>query len=147
MFVNDKTRAFNETCHRTQIRQVSFIHFEMHVTGKYFMDVFTNYSFKKVNMRLYPEQIVNHKKWVVGHRWATTWNCYAVICFRSHCGYTLVCCSLDGTVACMEFTPDELGKPLSTEEKVSLNFIYWSRGVFRAKSDISDGGFCENITG
>jgi len=30
----------------------------------------------------------------------------------------LLCCSSDGTVAYMDFTPSELGTPLTTQEKV-----------------------------
>ena len=105
-------------------------------------DVFVNYFPKKFNMRLCPEQIINQKR----NCWPLIYNVLKlIICFRSHSGYILVCCSLDGTVACMEFTPDELGKPLTTEEKVSLNFIYWCRGVFRTQLNIPDGAFSKIV--
>ncbi|KAG5683271.1 hypothetical protein PVAND_012561 [Polypedilum vanderplanki] len=35
-------------------------------------------------------------------------------------GYTLLACSGDGTVACLQFTEDQLGKPLSDSDKNSL---------------------------
>lgn len=35
-------------------------------------------------------------------------------------GYTLLACSGDGTVACLQFTEDQLGKPLSDNDKNSL---------------------------
>lgn len=38
----------------------------------------------------------------------------------SSSGLLLFACSWDGTVACIEFTPEEMGKPLSTSDKNSL---------------------------
>lgn len=38
----------------------------------------------------------------------------------SHDGYILLACSGDGTVACLQFNEDQLGKPLSEEDKNSL---------------------------
>lgn len=35
-------------------------------------------------------------------------------------GYTLLACSKDGTVACMQFSADQLGKPLSEDDKNAL---------------------------
>jgi len=37
-------------------------------------------------------------------------------------GYILLSCSGDGTVACLQFTPNELGTPLSEEDKVIFNY-------------------------
>ena len=44
------------------------------------------------------------------------------ISIRDKQGYHLLCCSWDGTVAYMEFTRDELGKPLSKQETVRAIF-------------------------
>lgn len=38
----------------------------------------------------------------------------------SHDGYILLACSGDGTIACLQFNEDQLGKPLSEEDKNSL---------------------------
>ena len=38
----------------------------------------------------------------------------------SHDGYILLACSGDGTVACLQFNEDQLGKPLSEDDKNSL---------------------------
>jgi protein HIRA/HIR1 len=38
----------------------------------------------------------------------------------SHDGYVLLACSGDGTVACLQFNEDQLGKPLSEDDKNSL---------------------------
>ncbi|GLV43884.1 hira [Carabus blaptoides fortunei] len=38
----------------------------------------------------------------------------------SSSGLHLIACSWDGTVACIEFTPEEIGKPLSTSDKNAL---------------------------
>lgn len=40
-----------------------------------------------------------------------------VLC-RSASGTELMCCSWDGTVAYFDFSVEEIGKPMSTEEKV-----------------------------
>lgn len=37
---------------------------------------------------------------------------------RSQTGMALLCCSWDGTVAYLEFTTDEIGTPLTVDEKV-----------------------------
>ena len=37
---------------------------------------------------------------------------------RSSSSTEMMCCSWDGTVAYFEFTVDEIGKPMSLEEKV-----------------------------
>ena len=41
---------------------------------------------------------------------------------RSQCGYRLMACSLDGTLAYLEFTIAELGKSMTDQEKVVLKF-------------------------
>eukprot|EP00118_Oscarella_pearsei_P022632 m.264331 g.264331 ORF g.264331 m.264331 type:complete len:97 (+) comp40469_c0_seq45:906-1196(+) len=41
----------------------------------------------------------------------------------SSSGYELMLCSLDGTVAYVEFTPDELGKPISNDQKAGSQHI------------------------
>lgn len=38
----------------------------------------------------------------------------------SHDGYILLACSGDGTIACLQFNEDQLGKPLSEDDKNSL---------------------------
>lgn len=40
----------------------------------------------------------------------------------SSSGLHLLACSWDGTVTCIEFTTEEIGKPLSMGEKVSTSF-------------------------
>ena len=41
-----------------------------------------------------------------------------VYLFRSKNGLELMCCSLDGTVAFLDFTKEEIGVALSLEERV-----------------------------
>jgi len=41
-----------------------------------------------------------------------------LFCVRSASGTELMCCSWDGTVAYFEFGVDEIGEPLTSEEKV-----------------------------
>lgn len=44
--------------------------------------------------------------------------------FRSRCGYYMIACSLDGTVAFCEFGVEEIGKVMSDEDKVqSINAL------------------------
>ena len=42
-------------------------------------------------------------------------------CCRSACGMELMCCSVDGTVAYLGFSQDELGTPASHEDKVTCH--------------------------
>lgn len=44
-------------------------------------------------------------------------NC-ACVCVRTLTGLGMLVCSMDGTVAYLDFSMDELGDPLSEEEKV-----------------------------
>lgn len=46
-------------------------------------------------------------------------------------GLQLMACSLDGTVAYFEFTEVELGRPLSVEEKVSLNLMFVKKKIYK----------------
>ena len=41
-----------------------------------------------------------------------------LICARSATGTEMMCCSWDGTVAYFEFAVDEIGNPMTLEEKV-----------------------------
>ena len=48
------------------------------------------------------------------------WNAFIrsnVVISRNSSGYELMLCSLDGTVAYIEFTQDELGRPITNDEK------------------------------
>ena len=56
----------------------------------------------------------------------------------SFSGLQLMACSWDGTVAYVEFSEEELGKPLTLEEKVSetgfliCNYLHQGRQAFMA---------------
>lgn len=41
-----------------------------------------------------------------------------LVCLRTLTGLGMLVCSMDGTVAYLDFSLDELGDPLSEEEKV-----------------------------
>ena len=44
-----------------------------------------------------------------------------LITFRTKCGQYVVACSLDGTIACCQFSLEEIGKSLPLEEKVNFS--------------------------
>lgn len=48
------------------------------------------------------------------------------VCGRTLTGLGMLVCSMDGTVAYLDFSLDELGDPLSEEEKVSCTSCRWS---------------------
>ena len=50
---------------------------------------------------------------------------------RSSCGYELLVCSSDGTVAFFQFEKHEMGDPMSVEDKVCVKSLerYPSEGV------------------
>jgi hypothetical protein len=51
------------------------------------------------------------------------------VCFdRSSSGTEFMCCSWDGTVAYFDLTIEEIGKPMSSEEKVL--FVSWPFSIF-----------------
>lgn len=52
----------------------------------------------------------------------------------SHCGYYLIACSLDGTVAFCEFNSKELGKPLPMEEKYIYHKKTFGTSIKASKS-------------
>lgn len=47
------------------------------------------------------------------------------MCVRTLTGLGMLVCSMDGTVAYLDFSLDELGDPLSEEEKVSPPSPLW----------------------
>jgi len=49
--------------------------------------------------------------------------CLFVIFCRSDSGFQLLICSWDGTVAYADFTAEEVGRPMSEEEKVCPAFV------------------------
>ncbi|ELT95316.1 hypothetical protein CAPTEDRAFT_117691 [Capitella teleta] len=53
------------------------------------------------------------------------------------CGKELLCCSLDGTVAFLGFTEEELGKPLPVEEKVKLHEKIYGKSLLSKSSAAS----------
>ena len=50
----------------------------------------------------------------------------SVLCARSSNGTELMCCSWDGTVAYFGFSVDEIGEPMTLEEKVSCSLLTFS---------------------
>lgn len=46
------------------------------------------------------------------------WLILSVYFYRSESGFQLLVCSWDGTIAYADFTTEELGRPMSEEEKV-----------------------------
>lgn len=56
------------------------------------------------------------------------------VCVRTLTGLGMLVCSMDGTVAYLDFSLDELGDPLSEEEKVRLHASLFNEPLTSTRS-------------
>eukprot|EP00794_Sanderia_malayensis_P014352 gene14352-15848_t len=55
----------------------------------------------------------------------------------SRCGYRLLVCSLDGTVAFLSFTPEEMGKSMTDQEKLTYHKKTYGTSIVSSRNNIT----------